>query len=68
MKDGDVERFIENDRHGRYRISTHPDFVIVKMNWLVKKYNELKAAVINERKRREDQENRREKDERKQPS
>lgn len=66
LKDGDVERFIENDDHGRYRISTHPDFVIVKKrNWVPKEYSRLKVTVRKERERREFQKKRREEKERK---
>ncbi len=55
------EKFIENDGRGGYRISTHPDFVVVeKRNWLVKKYNELKEAIRKERERRELRRKRRE--------
>ena len=50
LLDNDAEKFVENDGRGGYRISTHPDFVIIeKKNWLVKKYNELKEALKKER-------------------
>lgn len=54
LLDGNGERFIENKGDRSYRISTHPDFVIIeKRDWLVKKYDELKEAIRTEREKRE---------------
>lgn len=54
LLDGDGKRFIENKGAGSYRISTHPDFVIIeKKDWLVKKYNELKETKRKQMERAE---------------
>jgi ribonuclease PH len=62
--DGNGDRFIESKGDRSYRISTHPDFVIVeKRGWLVKKYDELKEAIRTEREKRESGRRKREEEE-----
>ncbi|MFC2140372.1 hypothetical protein ACFLQ1_01470 [Candidatus Auribacterota bacterium] len=55
--------FIENDAGGRYRISTHPDFITISdENWLKEKYNEIKKSILHKReikRKREQRQNRR---------
>ena len=53
LKNKNVSDFIENDRKGKYRISTHPDFIKAPTTrWLSDRFEEIKQLVIAERKRR----------------